>query len=259
MLMVNENLFKNDELLHTLPFHEAIAHFQSYVSQSIDRAKTITNKLIHTVLIYIYPLSTHQSFYEMLEKNLLTTYNRRMFGLPIPSLFKALVKCQLPSLSNSASTFPKTNQSSLYKAQVYDSFNAHGVLDDVLVLRKILFSSRLELSTNIIVKDRSLVSAGNAVDDMNCFDHRNNIMQSFQGKLYHPDTKNGPLKMNMVEKIARSGLSNKDLKRLQTKYGKEGVIAILSKPPSSLSPSPRVTRTNRILAAVVQHYHDNIS
>ena len=64
------------------------------------------------------------------------------------------------------------------------------------------------------------MSASNAVEDIYCFaDHRHNIMQSFQGKLYHPGPKNGPLKTNMVEKIAGSGLSNEDLKRLYTKYG----------------------------------------
>ena len=44
-------MFEKDELLHTLPFQKAIAHFLSYVSQSIDRAKTIRTKLITTVLI----------------------------------------------------------------------------------------------------------------------------------------------------------------------------------------------------------------
>ena len=124
MLMVNENLFKNDELLHTLPFHEAMAHFQSYVSQSIDRVKTITNKPIHTVLIYIYiyiyiyistfdtPILLRNAGKEFADK---LQFQDVWFADSL-TLFKALVKCKLPSLSNSDNTFPKTNQSSLYKA-----------------------------------------------------------------------------------------------------------------------------------------------
>ena len=36
-------LLKNNELVHTLPFHEAISQLQSYVSESINRAKSSTN------------------------------------------------------------------------------------------------------------------------------------------------------------------------------------------------------------------------
>ena len=38
-------------MVQTLPFIEAISHFQMYVSQSIDRAKTTASKPVHTVPI----------------------------------------------------------------------------------------------------------------------------------------------------------------------------------------------------------------
>ena len=100
-----------------------------------------------------------------------------------------------------------------------------------------------------------------AIEDMNYLDHRHKIMQSFNNNLYHPGTNNGPLKKNMVEKIAGSGLSYKDLQTLYTKYGQEGIEAILFKPPSCFPASklPRVTRTARILAVITKHFHDNIS
>ena len=117
MLMVNENLFKNDELLHTLPFHEAIAHFQSCVSQAFDRAKTITNKPIHSVLIghnvstFDTPILLRNAGKEFADK----FQSQDVWLADSLTLFKALVKFR-PPLSNSDSTFPKTNQSSLYKA-----------------------------------------------------------------------------------------------------------------------------------------------
>ena len=67
------------------------------------------------------------------------------------------------------------------------------------------------------------------------------------------------LKKNMVEKISGSGLSFDDLKMVYSKYGREGLIAILSKPPtSSLSASPRVSNTPRILATIVKYFEDKI-
>ena len=61
----------------------------------------------------------------------------------------------------------------------------------------------------------------------------------------------------MVEKIAGSGLAYEDLMSVYSRYGKQGIIAILSRPPScSTSSSPRVTRTGRILAAVVACFQD---
>ena len=70
-------------------------------------------------------------------------------------------------------------------------------------------------------------------------DRRHLLMQSFKGNLHHPQY----LKKNMVEKISGSGLAFEDLKTVYSKFGKEGLMAILSKPPSSsTSPSPRVTK-----------------
>jgi hypothetical protein len=67
----------------------------------------------------------------------------------------------------------------------------------------------------------------------------------------------------MVEKIAGSGLSYTDLEKTYRKFSQDGLFALHSKPPSSASTSapkttPRVTRTDRILAAIVQHFKDTV-
>ena len=240
-------LFKNNEMVQTLPFAEAISHFQTYVSQSIDRAKTTTSKPVHTVLIghnvstFDTPILLRCAGEEIAKK----LQSQDIWFADSLVLFKALIKSKLPSLCCPDGTFPKPNQSSLYKALFGESFNAHDALEDVLALRKILFSSKLELSAETIVDQSLLVTVRHAVKDMNYLDRRHNIVQSFEGKLYDPATNNGPLTKNMVEKVAGSGLTYEDLRKLYTKYGEEGPLAILSKPPcgSNMS-SPRVTRTN---------------
>ena len=63
----------------------------------------------------------------------------------------------------------------------------------------------------------------------------------------------------MTEKIAGSGLAFEDHKRVYSKYGKKGVIAILSKPPSRLlPPRARVTTTMRILTTIVKYFEENV-
>ena len=99
----------------------------------------------------------------------------------------------------------------------------------ILTLRKILFSSKLELSLETIVNQSSLVTVRHAAKDMNYLDRRHNIVQAFEGKLYDPATNKGPLTKNMVKKIAGSGLTYEDLKKMYIKYGEVGLIAILSK------------------------------
>ena len=233
-----------------------------YVSQSIDRAKATTSKAVHTVLIghnvstFDTPILLRCAGEEITEK----LQSQNIWFADSLVLFKALIKSKLPWLCCPDGTFPKSNQSSIYKALFGESFNAYDALEDVLALRKILFSSKLELSPETIDNQSSLVTVRHAAKDMNYLDRRHNIVQAFKGKLYDPATNKDPVTKNIVEKIAGSGLTYKDLKKLYIKYGEVGLIAILSKPPcGSMSSSPRVTRTKRILAGVIQHFQHNIS
>ena len=170
-------------------------------------------------------------------------------------MFKTLIRKKLPCLQNSDGTFPKPNQSSLYNFLFAKSFEAHDVLEDVLALRKIIFESGLELSLKTIIENSDVISAAHAAKDVKYLDHRHLLMQSFKDNLYHPQY----LKKNMVEKISGSGLSFDDLKMVYSKYGREGLIAILSKQPtSSSSASPRVSNTPRILATIVKYFEEKI-
>ncbi|XP_068700225.1 uncharacterized protein [Montipora foliosa] len=250
-------MYKDDKVVRAIPFDSAIAQFKSYLSQSITIAKNSTNKQVRTVLI------GHNAFTfdtPILLRNAGNEFSSELQSMDVwfadsLSLFKNLIKSQLPALRNADGTFPKTNQSSLYKTLFNQTFDAHDALEDVLALRKILFSSKLELSNKTIVENSALTDTNHAFKDLEYLDGRHKILQSFRGKLYNPERNDGAITKSIAEKIAGSGLAYEDLKNMYNRYGKEGVIAILSRPPScATSTSPRVTRTARILAAIVAHF-----
>ena len=95
------------------------------------------------------------------------------------SLFNELIISQFPALRYADGTFPKTNQSSLYKTLFNQTFNAHDALEDVLALRKILFSSKLELLNKTIVENSALTHANHAFKDLEYLDGHYKILQSF--------------------------------------------------------------------------------
>ena len=250
-------LYKDDKVVRAIPFDTAIAQFKNYLSQSINIAKNTTNKQVRTVLIG-HNASTFDT--PILLRNAGKEFSSELQSMDVwfadsLSLFKELIKSQLPALQNADGTFPNTNQSSLYKTLFNQTFDAHDALEDVLALRKILFSSKLELSNKTIVENSALTDTNHAFEDLEYLDGRHKKLQSFRGKLYNPERNDGAITKSIAEKIAGSGLAYEDLKNVYSRYGKKGVIAILSRPPScAKSTSPRVTRTGRILAAVVAYF-----
>jgi len=165
-----------------------------------------------------------------------------------------VIKDKHSSLQNEQGQFPKPNQSSLYEHLFKETFEAHDALEDVSALRKIMFSSRVALSNEIIVNRSSLISVKDAAEDMKYLDDRHNRL-SFRGKLYHAGHQDSPVKQNIAEKMAGSGLEYEDLQNLFQRFGRKGFVGILSKPPlSARSSAPRVTRTTRIVLAIVKHF-----
>ena len=252
---------KNGKLVPSIPLSEAITKLQCYISQSIDQARATTSKPIVTVLIG-HNIATFDTPILLRNAGGNFAYNLDLMNVWFAdslSLFKELIKCQFQQLKNADGTFPKANQSSIYEAVFQESFNAHDSLEDVLALRKILFSSKLELSTPTIVNYSQMITTQHAVENMKYLDHRHDNTQTFNAIQFNSRTNiTGILKKNMVEKIAGAGLSYKDLKDVHDKYGPRGLTAILSKSPSnSCLSSPRVTRNKQILAAIVNHFAKN--
>ena len=250
-------LFKEDRDVKAIPFNDAISQFKNYLSHSVNTARKTTNKHVRTVLIghnastFDTPILLRNAGKEFIP--VLQSFD--VWFADSLSLFKELIKSQLPALKKSDGTFPKTNQSSLYTTLFDQTFNAHDALEDVLALRKMLFSSKLELSDTYIVEHSSLVNSKHAFEDLIYLDARHENLLSLRGKLYYTESDNGTVKKNIAEKIAGSGLKYEDLRQLHSRYGKEGLLAILSRPPSCCSSNtPRVTRTARILAAIISHF-----
>ena len=251
-------LCKNNVVVPTLHINEAIKNFEIYISQSVERAKATTNKDVVTVLIG-HNLATVDA--RVILRNAGKEFADTLQSMDVLfadslKLFRALVKDKLPALQNADGTFPKIGQASLYYAlfQEGQEYRAHDALEDATALRKILFLSRLELSFNTIVDNSRLVSVDHAFRDMQYLDHRSRNSKSFMRIAYDPRTDRG-LKKGMIDKMSGSGLTYGDLKKVYKRYGADGVVAILSKSPTaSPSSKPRVTRTERILTTVVEHF-----
>ena len=137
-----------------------------------------------------------------------------------------------------------------------EQFDANDSLEDVKALRKILFESSLSLSRKNIIENSSVISAPHAVANMLYLDQRHELLLTFSDNLFNV-TDTGPIKRSMAQNIADSGLSYDELHKLYTRFGKRGLVAILSNPlTTSSAKTPRVTRTKRILAAIVKHFEE---
>ncbi len=80
-------------------------------------------------------------------------------------------------------------------------------------------------------------------------------MRVFKEIKFDPRTNNSFLKNHLPEKIASACLRFKDLDEVCNECGKDGLIAILSKPLSNSSLSfPRATRHTQILAAIADQF-----
>lgn len=173
-------------------------------------------------------------------------------------LMKELIKGKHKALELEKGGFCKPNQGSLYTHLFNEQFDAHDALEDVRALRRIIFDSSLNLSRKTIVENSNVTAISHALENMLYLDRRHELLQTFRNKLFNESDENGPITKSMAQNIAGSGLSYNDLRNLYTTSGKRGIVAILSNPPSiSSSKTPRVTRTRRILAAIIKHFDQN--
>ena len=127
-------------------------------------------------------------------------------------LIKKLVKSKHPSLCSPGGSVVKTSQTSIYEKLFNKSFPAHDAMEDVKALRKILFDSSLNICDEMLTEN--MCTSKHAENDMKYLDHRHALLQTFRGKLFHPTDASFPVKQQIVEKIAGSGLSYQDLRNI---------------------------------------------
>ena len=114
-------LYKENKEVSTLPLKEAISQFLPFVSKSVERAKSHTNKNVSTVLLGHNSLTFDVP---VLLRNCESDFKERLEAMDV-SFADSLTLFKAPYLQNSDGTFPKTNQSSLYSFLFQTSFKAH--------------------------------------------------------------------------------------------------------------------------------------
>ena len=245
-------LYHRNNPVQSVTIEEALGDFLTFIKQ-VKNSDEVNNNLTvligHNSATFDVPILLRNSGENF--KDSLTEMN--IYFADSLHLVKNLIKDKHKALELETGGYCKPNQSSLYTHLFNEQFDAHDALEDVRALRKILSESSLSLSRKDIVENSSVTSVSHAVKNMLHLDRRHELLLTFSDKLFNAsDT--GPIKRSMVLNIVDSGLSNDDLHKLYTTFGKKALVAILSNPPTTSSAkTPRVTRTKRILAAIVKH------
>jgi hypothetical protein len=250
-------LFKETTALKTLTCDDALSRFIVYLKTSIDILRRETTKDICTVLIghnskkFDTPIFLRHSCNEVHAK---LQAMGIWFGDNL-SLFDHLVKSKHEALNPSNGQSCSSKESAFYDRLFNKTFDAHDALEDVIAPHRILFASPLRLSEDIVSYCKP-VSSSNALNNCQYLDKRHELLQTLKGKLYSDAGNDGAISTSMAEKIAGSGLNFNDLQRVFTEFGKKGLFAILSKPPTShqQSTKPRVTKTPRILSSILTYF-----
>jgi DNA polymerase III epsilon subunit-like protein len=178
------------------------------------------------------------------------------------SLIRSLLSQQHEPLKQSNGEFCQANLASVYKCLFNKDFNAHDALEDVIALRKILFSPEMAIDLQTLLDGSQMSSVRSVMADLNYIDRRHERYQTFLGNLHCPNDVDSPISNAMALKIAGSGLTYDDLLQLWNSFGETGVVAVLHMPPyqqndpcnASSKSHPRVTKNKRIISSIVKFF-----
>ena len=195
-----------------------------------DNAKNIPVFIGHNSIVFDIPIllrTSNPAFLESLKQ--LNVH----FGDSLV-LAKQILKERHPALCLPSEEFCQASLGSLYTALFDESFPAHDALEDVKAVRRVLFQSKLKLTEEVLVSKSNAISCKRAIDNLLYHDRRNNRLQTFAGNMFDPANDKGLIKKAMANKIARSGIAYQDHVDLFREAGREGIVAILSLPPSTV-------------------------
>ena len=246
-------LLKDNQPVETVSLSKSLENFLTFLEKTVRRVKSDTN--IYTVLtghnsqVFDTPTLLRQGGHQFCEK--LSRLN--VFFADTLPVMKNLVKHKHPLLLSPDGSKVKLNQQSIYRTLFHEPFATHNSLEDVKALRRIVFDSRLNISEDMLTENMSTTQY--AENDMKYLDRRHELLQTLRGTLFHPTNAEFPIKQQIAEKIAGTGMSYQDLQNVFEKFGVKGLVGILSQPPSSATcKAPRVTKTTRIIARIVEHF-----
>ena len=160
--LVNGMIIKNIKGIRTLchrnnpvqsvTIEQALGDFLTFIKQ-VKNSDEVNNNLTvligHNSATFDVPILLRNSDDNF--KNSLTDMN--IYFADSLHLVKHLIKDKHKALERETGGYCKPNQSSLYTHLFNEQFDAHGALEDVRALRKILFESSLSLSRKDIVEN----------------------------------------------------------------------------------------------------------
>ena len=154
---------------------------------------------------------------------------------------------------------PATNKlGDVYETLFSEKFDAHDALEDVKALRKILFTTPLQVPNETLVSHGKCTSPNNAFEQATFLERRQDTIHSYDGKLYSTDQGwKESLSISMIQKMADAGLSYHTLQALYEKYGLNGLYGVLALAPTTSRAErkvSRVTANKRILSMILRHF-----
>ena len=198
-------LLKDNQPVETVSLSKSLENFLTFLEKTVRHVKS--DKNIYTVLtghnsqVFDTPTLLRQGGHQFCEK--LSRLN--VFFADTLPVMKNLVKRKHPLLLSPDGSKVKLNQQSIYQTLFHEPFAAHDSLEDVKALRRIVFDSRLNISEDMLTENMSTTQY--AENDMKYLDRRHELLQTFRGTLFHPTNAEFPIKRQIAEKIAGTGMS----------------------------------------------------
>ena len=100
------------------------------------------------------------------------------------SMFEHYLKIKHPALTKTSGKTCSSNQSSIHETSFNKKFAAQDVKEDKIALRKILFSSLMNLTEQNIITVCKPISCSDALKDTHILDQRYQLLQTMKYKLY---------------------------------------------------------------------------
>ena len=240
-------LHRNGFALQTVSLPECLLSFANFLKSTSATIKNATSKPVKILLIghnanaFDTPLLI-RSIAKYTETEPKFKELDLLFADSLV-LIRHLLKENNQLLRKTDGSIPKVNLRDIYKCLFQSEFdNSHQGLADVMALDKVLFQSKLELTTEQIVNNSNTMILSTVQEDVQYLDKAHERLLTFNNRLYD-DSDNSIIKKSLAKKLADSGLSFSDLRKLYSSTGPRGVAALLANPPStSKGKSPRGTK-----------------
>ena len=249
-------LRRNGIELSTVSLQECLRSFAEFLKTTATEVQKATSKEVHTVLIghngnvFDCPLLVRS----LEQCDDIQSHIKKVYFADSLALTKQLLKEKNQALRNTDGTTPKANLRDIYSCLFQTEFcNSHQGLADVQALREVLFQSNLKLTSKDTVNKSNVMKFATLEADVKYLDDSHDRLLTFRNQLYD-ETEQSVVTKSLAKKLADSGLTMSDLRKLYTSAGPRGIAALLSHPPSSSKgKSPRGTKCAITLQKIVDY------